>query len=180
MGACSHALLHFLRERRRRGDEDEDVGRRCWRSFVFHTCFTHTHSHTRTHAHTLAYPHAYRYKKKRLEVCNSTLGPTWSHVSWQLPIATIFQLRLIGMRLRPQLNLLTKPRETEREREQHPRRVAHCGFGFVRLVASKATIGRSPTTSTFSRNHSLWSSRSLAAMLSLLSARTFYKQAVAR
>lgn len=145
-------------------------------SHLFHT---HTHAHiaaTRSHTHTRIQIR----KRETGSVCNSILWPTWSHVSWQLPIATIFQLRLIGLRLRPQLNLLTKLRETPREivRESIPPRR---DLDLSDLLLPEQQLGALPPPPTLAPSLAIILSRPLALSLALLlSATTFYKQAVDR
>lgn len=162
MGACSHALLHFLRERRRRGDKDG--GRRCWRSFVFHTCFTHTHTHTRT-SNTQSYPHTHTNKKKRLEVCVILLlGQLEATFLGNCQLPQYFNYGLSACVCAH--NSICWPnweghRERRREGEHTPAR------GFVRLVASRATIGRSPTTTNKAHSLAIILSRPLALSLYL-------------
>lgn len=145
-------------------------------SHLFHT---HTHTHART-SNTQSYPHTHTNKKKRLEVCVILLlGQLEATFLGNCQLPQYFNYGLSACVCAH--NSICWPnweghRERRREGEHTPAR------GFVRLVASRATIGRSPTTTntgTFSRNHSLSSSCSLSLSL-LLSARTFYKQAVDR
>lgn len=137
---------------------------------MFFTLVSHKHTHTYTHAATRSHTHTRIRIRKRDWKCMCVillLGQLEATFlgNCQLPQ---FQLRLIGLRLRPQLNLLTKLRETHREIERERGRTPLRGDSNLSdLLLPEQQLGALPPPPTLAHSLAIILSRPLALSLSI-------------